>query len=253
MKRRPKFGQNFLVDPYWQTRIVNAFEPPGAFAEIGPGKGALTQHLEKKFKDFVVFEIDPEMLSFHKSKNYRVYRMDFLDWDFQLEGKPLENFSFIGNLPYESGTAMLLKILEHVPQVVHFVFMLQREVVDRICAREGSRDFGALSVLMQGQYKIEQIGIVKPGSFRPSPKVDSAVIKVWRRNDTHPQTQDYRNFVFRAFQFKRKTLRNALRGEVDMERLKDLYAEMQWPEAKRAEEIPVEIWPKIYERLMLHE
>ena len=84
--KKAKLGQNFLVDEGWQKKIVSYFEPSASFGEIGPGYGALTKHIEKKYSDFVVFEIDPEIIEAHKNKNYSIIEGSFLDWDFCLNG-----------------------------------------------------------------------------------------------------------------------------------------------------------------------
>lgn len=101
MKRRPKFGQNFLVDRTWQRRIVEAFCPREDFAEIGFGEGALTKLLAERFKFFVVFEIDESLIAkSNPSHEFKIIHLDFLKWDFYLNGQRVENFSLISNLPY---------------------------------------------------------------------------------------------------------------------------------------------------------
>ncbi|MGA0163509.1 MAG: rRNA adenine N-6-methyltransferase family protein, partial [Bdellovibrionota bacterium] len=124
MKRKPKFGQNFLVDRAWQKRIVEAFRPDAAFAEIGYGEGALTKLLLERFKFFVVFEIDESLIAkANLSHEFNMIHLDFLKWDFHLNDERVENFSLISNLPYESSTAILLRVIERADQIEHFVFM----------------------------------------------------------------------------------------------------------------------------------
>jgi len=244
---RQKYGQNFLVDHHWQKKIVDLFDPPNGFAEIGPGKGALTRLLAERFKNFVAFEIDRSLLSHHDhQKNYKVLLMDFLKWDFCLNTKPVENFSLIGNLPYESGSAIVLRLIEHIDQVVHFVFMLQKEVVDRICASHGTRDFGSFSVLVQGQFDIESFGPVPPGAFRPAPKVQSRLLRARRKLKEKRQSSspEYFDFVRSAFQHKRKTLKNALKGRYP--ELEVLLKKLGLKSNCRAEEIPLDLWPQLF-------
>ena len=122
---RQIYGQHFLTDLDWQKKIVSLFEPRGDFAEIGPGEGAITQHLAASYKDFFCFEIDPKIKEKHSSEVYKVVLKSFLDWDFcDDHGQPVSNFSLIGNLPYESGTKMLVQIAAHSSRISHFVFML---------------------------------------------------------------------------------------------------------------------------------
>lgn len=250
VKSRPKYGQNFLVDRSWQRRIVESFQPRAQFGEIGPGRGALTNLLKQKYSGFVVFEIDKELAEFHRSSSsYQLVEGDFLDWDFCLNKKAVENFSLIGNLPYESGTAILLKVIEHVARVEHFVFMLQREVVERITARPTSRAYGALSVISQLFYEIENIGLLKPGAFHPSPKVDSMLIRGQRRSEPPPYSAELRSFIFEAFRYKRKTLRNCLKEKYSSLKIEALYASFEWPSNIRSEEIEVNRWWEIFKRL----
>lgn len=244
---RQKLGQNFLIDRDWQERIVEAFRPKGHFGEIGPGHGELTQHLAHRYSGFVVFEMDRQLVPLHEtSSRYSVIAGDFLDWNFEVDGKPVSDFSFIGNLPYESGTAILKRIIEHAEQVNHFVFMLQKEVVDRITAKPRTRDYGSLSIFVQGQYKIEKLGTVPPGCFRPPPKVVSEVFVGSRRNDPHPMSIDFSNFLMKAFGLKRKTLKNNLRGLLSPDALASLYKNFGWSEMVRAEEIECDLWPEVY-------
>src|SRR4051794_34036036 len=112
--RRVKLGQNFLQDSTWQERIVSYFQPKNNFGEIGPGHGELTHHLQKRFSNFYVFEKDRELIPLHqKNSNYTTVGGDFLDWDFKDRlGVTVHDFSFIGNLPYESGSAIVLRMVE---------------------------------------------------------------------------------------------------------------------------------------------
>lgn len=246
---RPKLGQNFLVDTAWKERIVNSFSPQAGFGEIGPGHGELTELLLKKHSDFTVFEKDRELAKFHRGLNkYRVIEGDFLDWDFTIDEKPVENFSFIGNLPYESGTAIVKRMVERAPQVLEFVFMLQKEVVDRLMAKPRTRDYGSLSVLVQGQFEFTSIGQVPPSSFRPAPKVMSGVFRGTRRKSgAHLNDPKYHRFLMLAFSMKRKTLKNVLKSQLNSEKLKDLYQKFGWVETVRAEEISVDLWPEVYQ------
>ncbi len=238
-----------MVDRVWQRRIVDAFEPGGLFAEIGYGEGALTKILADRFKFFLVFEIDEKLiLKVDSADHFKIIHLDFLKWDFHWEGRPVSNFSLISNLPYESSTAILLRVLERADQVEHFVFMFQREVADRILARPRSRAFGALSVLAQGQYELKNLGVLKPGAFKPPPKVDSSVIRAHRRKECHPRGESYRNFVFRCFSQKRKILKNVLKIDFSSEKIEQVFSSLAWPDNIRAEEIDLESWPDLFHK-----
>jgi 16S rRNA (adenine1518-N6/adenine1519-N6)-dimethyltransferase len=245
---RTHLGQNFLVSDEYQKKIVGYFEPPSDFLEIGPGRGALTQHLSQKFQNFTVIEKDPELMSYHQAqKNYHILNLDFLEWDFSLAGSPVENFSFIGNLPYESGSAMLQKIVEHADQVEHFVFLLQKEVVERIAAKPKSRDFASFSILVQGQFDVEALDVIGPEHFRPPPKVESQIVRGRKRTSgRHPLDRKYQQFLKRSFLHKRKTLKNAWKGFVEVDKLKRVFEIFHFSDYQRAEEIAVDLWPNIF-------
>ncbi|PIR22079.1 MAG: ribosomal RNA small subunit methyltransferase A [Deltaproteobacteria bacterium CG11_big_fil_rev_8_21_14_0_20_45_16] len=249
---RAKFGQNFLVDKIWQERIVNWFQPKGDFAEIGPGQGALTRLLEKRFNNFCVFEVDPKMQEYHTGKkNYEFILQDFLDWNFELHSKAVNNFSLIGNLPYESGTAIVKQVVYHCDQIDYFLFMLQKEVADRMCSLPRRKSYGSLSVFFQSQYDFKIKGNLPPGAFRPAPKVFSSLIEGHRRQRSpHPTTREYFEFIQSCFQMKRKTLRNVLKNRLSAPQIDEIYKKFEWNSNIRAEEIEIDFWPKVYEEVL---
>jgi 16S rRNA (adenine1518-N6/adenine1519-N6)-dimethyltransferase len=247
---KAELGQNFLIDEEWQKKIISYFEPANAFGEIGPGYGALTDHLAKAHDHFVVFELDPKIIEVHQNKKYKVIEGSFLDWDFCLDGKPVENFSLIGNLPYESGSGMVRKIAQHSKQIDHFVFLLQKEVVERICAKPKTRDFASFSVLVQGQYDVEALDLIGPEFFRPEPKVKSQIVRGRRRKSPHSLDPTYMKFLFSSFLNKRKTLRNALKPLHSKEKIDAIFDKYGFTAFARAEEIEVDLWPKLFEDLV---
>ncbi|MBN8553904.1 MAG: ribosomal RNA small subunit methyltransferase A [Deltaproteobacteria bacterium] len=245
---RQYLGQNFLIDESILEKIASLFKPPGEFGEIGPGHGELTKYLSKKYSDFTVFEKDKNLVPLHKTlKNYRVVEGDFLDWDFNLQNKQIENFSFIGNLPYEAGTAIVKRICERPSQVVHFLFLLQKEVVERLCAKPHTRDFGSLSVLVQGQFDVEALDIVRPEAFNPAPQVMSQLVGGFRReNGAHPVSSKYNQFVQSCFLHKRKTFRNAIKSKFSKEKIDEVFQDFDLKPTARAEEISVDLWPALF-------
>lgn len=247
---RTKWGQNFLVDEFWQKKILEHFEPPHRFAEIGPGRGALTQHLETSHQGFYVFEIDSQLFSLHEGKEaYKLIKGNFLDWDFCLEGQAVQSFSFVGNLPYESASHMMRRVIENSSQISHFVFLVQKEVAQRIGAQARSKAYSALSILSQGQYKIELKEVIPPGAFNPPPEVDSQILVGWKREtQAHPVDADFFSFVQKSFQQRRKQLSNVWK-EYKNSGVFELLEQESLSSSSRAEEIPLELWPKIYECL----
>lgn len=216
---RPKksLGQHFLTDVNICRKIADAFNPgPGsAVVEIGPGTGALTGFLLERNLNPVLIEIDRDSVAFLKNHlpagKFEIREADFLETGFRdIEGNQI---SLIGNFPYNISSQIFFKVLENRDRVVVVTGMIQKEVAQRIAAPPGSRTYGILSVLLQAYYDIKILFHVSPGVFNPPPKVMSSVISLVR-NQTKQLDCDERLFfivVKRAFQNRRKTLRNALK------------------------------------------
>lgn len=246
---RQKLGQNFLKDEAMCKKIVDRFDPADSlFAEIGPGRGALTKYLAQGGRPFLVFEKDRELAALHrKSELYRTIEGDFLDWPFQLDGEDIKQIRFIGNLPYESGSAMLLKMVEMSDRVDHFVFLLQKEVVERIVAKHCSRDFSSFSILIQGQYVCEPLDILGPELFDPAPKVQSQLVRAWRRQSgRHPLDLEFHKFLRSMFLSKRKTLKNNLKSLLSVGGISHLFKKHDLTEKTRAEEVSLDLWPSLW-------
>ncbi len=219
---RPKkyLGQHFLNDLNIAEKIVNALEvPPNCedILEIGPGMGVLTNFLvEKKMGTIHVVEIDQESRTYLKEHlpvlEDRIYPDDFLKMD--LASRFSSNYSIIGNFPYNISSQIYFKVLENRDQIPTVVGMIQREVAQRICSKEGSKVYGILSVLLQAFYDVEYLFDVSPEVFTPPPKVWSGVIRLKRNSRTELGCSEKLFFrtVKLAFQTRRKTLRNALKS-----------------------------------------
>ena len=179
---RKRFGQHFLVDGAVIDGIVAAIRPqPGqALVEIGPGLGALTQPLLERAGQLTVIELDRDLAArLRRDSRLDVVEADVLRVDFtalsQRLGAPLR---VVGNLPYNISTPILFHLLDAVSVIVDQHFMLQKEVVERMAATPGHKDFGRLSVMLQWRYDIESVIDVPPESFDPPPRVDSAVVRM---------------------------------------------------------------------------
>ena len=244
---RQKWGQHFLVDESLAKRICDAFIPTGDFGEIGPGSGALTKHLLTRFSHFSLFEIDPQWADFHrKNSSLEIIEGDFLNWNFSKMGKAVEDFSLIGNLPYESGSEMMKRIALNAEKISHFVFMLQKEVCERLTAEPKSRDFSSFTVMVRGQFDIQKVVDIPARAFSPPPKVESQVIVGTRRTIRHSLHDSYLRFLRVAFAQKRKTLRNNLKPfPYDYAALKEAFG---FSDNTRAEEIAVDLWPEIFKK-----
>lgn len=223
---KKSLGQHFLRDENICRKIVDALnkQPFGRLLEVGPGGGALTRFLlELPEVDFRAVELDEEKVAYLQ-KTYpaiqgKIIHKSFLDIDPPFDG----NFTVVGNFPYNISTQILFKILEWGPQVEGVIGMFQKEVAQRVAAVEGNKVYGVISVLVQAFYKVEYLFDVPPGCFNPPPKVMSGVIRLVPRADI-PEMRSRKHFfllVKTAFNQRRKTLRNAVKGLFTPEVLQD--------------------------------
>ena len=219
---RKRFGQNFLHDQHVINRIISRFHPQqGEFiVEIGPGLGALTWPLLDQIDELHAIELDRDLVARFEddprsSGRLFLHQQDALTFDFSTLATPPDKLRIIGNLPYNISTPLLFHLLEFAPNIQDMMFMLQREVVQRITAGPGGKNYGRLSVMLQAQCAIEKILDVSPGSFSPAPKVDSAVVQLTPHTAPVIDIPDSKNFamiVKASFKQRRKTLRNNLKG-----------------------------------------
>jgi len=222
---RKRFGQHFLHDPAIIRRIVAAVapQPDDALVEIGPGRGALTPSLLERCGSLDLIELDRDLAASltelaEGDGRLRVHAADALHYDFTaLAEERGRDLRIVGNLPYNLATPILFQILHHAPRVRDVHAMLQKEVVDRMLAPPGGRDYGRLSVMMAWRCQVTRVLTVGPGAFRPPPRVRSALVRVEPRREPAFEVTDPERFVEvvnRAFGQRRKTLRNALKGLV---------------------------------------
>lgn len=220
-KVRPKkaLGQHFLTDESVAARIAATVdcEPALPIVEVGPGMGMLTKYLLEAGRDVTVVELDEESVAFlwqnYPALDGRIVEGDFLQLDLTRFAGADGHLCVIGNYPYNISSQIFFHILEYKDNVTLCSGMLQREVAERIAAREGSRTRGILSVLLQAWYDIEYLFTVSEGVFNPPPKVKSGVIRL-RRNGVTSLGCDERLFktvVKTTFGQRRKTIRNSLR------------------------------------------
>jgi len=236
---RKRFGQHFLTDPGTIEAIVGAIDPrPGqALVEIGPGLGALTGPLQQRCGALTVVELDRDLAArLRRVAGLTVIEGDVLKVDFAdlaaAAGQPLR---IVGNLPYNISTPILFHLLGAVASVADQHFMLQKEVVDRMAAAPGSKDYGRLTVMLQWRYRIEPVLDVPPEAFEPPPRVQSAVVRM--QPLPPPAGVDAARLgalVTVAFSQRRKLLRHTLGRWIEAEGLA-LPFDLQ----RRAEEVPV--------------
>nr|WP_238320878.1 16S rRNA (adenine(1518)-N(6)/adenine(1519)-N(6))-dimethyltransferase RsmA [Tamlana nanhaiensis] len=218
VKAKKHLGQHFLNDESVAQNIANTLTLQGYknVLEIGPGMGVLTKYLLKKEITTYVIEIDTESVEYLQSHYLnlapRIIEKDFLKYDLN-EVFNQEPFAIIGNFPYNISSQIVFKTLEMRDQIPEFSGMFQKEVAQRICAPEGSKTYGILSVLTQAFYDAEYLFTVPPNVFNPPPKVDSGVL-ILKRKENYNLPCDEKLFfrvVKTAFQQRRKTLRNSLK------------------------------------------
>jgi 16S rRNA (adenine1518-N6/adenine1519-N6)-dimethyltransferase len=231
---KKSLGQHFLKDELVCQRIADVLKQNKftQLLEIGPGAGALTKYLIAiENVDFRAVEIDREKVAYLK-KNYPALRDRIIELDFLQMEKPFEGtFTIIGNFPYNISTEILFKVLGWREDVELVIGMFQKEVAQRIAASEGNKIYGVTSVLLQAFFDVEYLFEVSEQSFKPPPKVKSAVIRLTPKKESPPVRTEKMFFLLvkTAFNQRRKTLRNAVKslftGEVLMDPLFNKRAE----------------------------
>jgi len=222
-RARKRFGQNFLHDQTVIQRIVDTINPQenDHIIEIGPGKGALTSPILNRVEKLNVIEIDKDLsaalrANFVDDKRLTIHETDALNLDFNSFDHT--DLRIVGNLPYNISTPILFHLLKYRDRIKDMTFMLQKEVVDRICAISGNKQYGRLSIMLQYYCDVESLFVVKSGAFTPSPKVDSAIVKLIPFPQPRYELSDHESFkiiVRESFSQRRKTIRNALKNYLD--------------------------------------
>jgi 16S rRNA (adenine1518-N6/adenine1519-N6)-dimethyltransferase len=215
---KKRFGQNFLVDEQIIADIIRAIRPMSNdnMVEIGPGLGALTRPLLKLLNQLHVVEIDRDIIARLKTDYPQdkivIHEGDALKFNIAEIATPLR---IVGNLPYNISSPLLFHFADYAAHITDMHFMLQNEVVERMVAEPSTAAYGRLSVMLQYRFYMEKLLDVPPDSFRPAPKVDSAIVRMIPIPKKDIPVGDEKNFaeiVMAAFGQRRKTLRNTMRG-----------------------------------------
>jgi len=223
---KKSLGQHFLKDEQIIDKIIAALQEEKFtnLLEVGPGAGALTKHLiNLPGINFKAVELDEEKVDY-LYKKYPVLKDKIIHQSFLDIVKPFdEPFTVIGNFPYNISTQILFKILEWKDDVPCIIGMFQKEVAQRAAAKEGSKVYGVLSVLIQAYYKVDYLFDVGNEAFNPPPKVQSGVIRLIRKTEALPVKSERAFWVLvkTAFNQRRKTLRNAVKSLFTAEALQD--------------------------------
>lgn len=218
IRAKKSLGQNFLVDPNYQRKIIDALDVQSGddVLEIGPGTGALTQHIVGKVRTFTAIELDNELAAaltarYHDRADFKLIHQDVMDVDLS----EITATKIVGNIPYNITSPLLFKLLERSVRSPEILLMVQKEVADRIVAHAGDADYGALTVGVQSVAAAERLFIVPRGAFRPVPKVDSAMVRIvpYRPPVLNEREEaDLRTLTRAAFSWRRKQLQNTLRN-----------------------------------------
>ena len=244
-KARKRFGQNFLHDKAIIGRIIAAIAPTADdhFVEIGPGQGAMTQPLSEHCGQLDVVELDRDLADQLEQLDWmagiRLHRADALHFDFTTISDTPGSLRLAGNLPYNISTPLLFHILTYHQLFRDIHVMLQREVVDRMVAGPGSRTYGRLSVALAARCNVESLFVIKPGAFRPAPKVQSAFARLTPLQEpliTAAEAPLFDEVLRCAFNQRRKQLGNALRPVLDADAIRAAGVDPQ----QRAEQLTVE-------------
>ncbi len=247
---RQRLGQHFLVKGSILERIAAAACPQREplVVEIGPGKGALTERLLARADRVVAIELDEELAERLRQRfpeRLEVVSADVLETDLNQWGQAV----VAGNLPYYISTAILSRVLAPGSLLTRGVFLVQKEVAERITARPGSRAYGYLSVEAQLYAEVRMLFEVRPSAFHPPPKVDSALIGFASHSPAGEfgveSPAEFLKFVSLCFRHKRKTIRNNLAEAYGADRVG------VWPEAsQRAEQLSILQFADMYRRLV---
>ncbi len=217
--KKPRLGQNYLIDENIACEIIHHanISKNQHVLEIGPGKGILTDILLEKAKSLTAIEIDSKLClaltdRFKAKENFQLIQADALKYNYSA----LRNqYQVVSNLPYYAATHILKRLIHYRKHFTQITVMLQKEVVDRLVAIPGTREYGSLSVFIQFYCEVERITEVSKTAFSPKPKIDSSVIKLTPLNTPRVQVDNLKTFfsvVNSSFLHKRKMLKNNLTG-----------------------------------------
>jgi len=222
---RKRFGQHFLHDKQVKQRIIATIapQPEQHLVEIGPGKGALTLPLLDYGCPLDVIEIDRDLIEGLTEKTLlfkqiRIHNADALKFDFKQLVTDEQPLRIIGNLPYNICTPLLFYLLNYAGDIQDMIFMLQKEIVERMIANPATSDYGRLSVMLQYSCQIKKVFDVSPAAFYPCPKVQSSIVQLIPHSTPPVELINQKHFtqlVTTAFSQRRKTLRNTLKSLLD--------------------------------------
>lgn len=256
---KKNLGQNFLQDKNIIDKIVNApdYGDNNLVIEIGPGAGALTKELLKKVDRAILYEVDTRLEKILNKElstfvNYELIFDDFLNRDVNkdISKYDFDNLYIVANLPYYITTPIITKIINDKIPTNEIVIMIQKEVADRFSAKPGSKEYGQITVFLNYFFDIDNVCNVSKNCFFPKPKVDSAVIKMKKKesNDYIKNFDVFNKLVKDSFRFKRKTIKNNLVG-YDLDIINNILTKYGFDINTRSENIPYNVFVEIANEL----
>lgn len=252
MKAKKSLGQNFLIKEEVINNIASSInaQKDDLIIEIGPGMGALTKELKKKNSFLLCYELDtdlkPYLNSLEDDKTKIIYE-DILKSNIKEDIKniPYQNLFIVGNLPYYITTPIIKYLISLNLDVKEMTFMVQEEVADRFSALPNHKDYGSITLYLKYFFNVEKLFKVSKNSFNPVPKVESAIIKLTKReNKPDVDTEKYFKLINDSFKMKRKTLRNNL-SNYDFKKIEGVLLKYNLPLNIRAEELDEEVFVDI--------
>ncbi|HLM60887.1 MAG TPA: 16S rRNA (adenine(1518)-N(6)/adenine(1519)-N(6))-dimethyltransferase RsmA, partial [Pyrinomonadaceae bacterium] len=256
---KKSFGQNFLVDGNYISKIISALNPQQneTIIEIGAGRGALTESLIESGAEIIAVELERAMIAvlrerFGEAENFHLIESDALDVDFhetinpKSENRNPKSVKLVANLPFNISTAILQKLIEQRETFSEMVLMFQREVVERITAQVGNPERGFLTVWVEAYLQAEKLFDVPPNAFSPAPKVWSSVVRLKPKESFEIGDEKlFRQIISAGFRQKRKTIYNNLKNfSVDVD-LKTLLDNNEINANRRAETLTLEEWTNL--------
>jgi len=251
---KKKFGQNFLQDNNILEKIANSVSITNndLVIEIGPGGGALTDKLIQKTNKLICFEIDTDLkqyLSKFDDMGAKIVYDDFLKQDVNavISEYTYENLYIVANLPYYITTPIIEKIINDNLPVKNCIFMVQKEVADRLKAQKGTKQYNSLTIFIDYYFEVKKLFDVNRNSFYPRPNVDSSIISLEKRINKKVNVNNEEIFfklIRDAFTFKRKTLRNNLKG-YNLDVIEDVLKKYNFDLSVRAENLSIEVFANI--------
>lgn len=253
LQPKRSFSQNFLIQPGAIAQIADAAVAMGKqLVELGPGLGALTHALLERGAKVLAVELDRDMVrvlceEFADEERLEVRTGDAAELDLDAHSRACGSKLVVtGNLPYQATGAIIRRVVAHAASLDGAILMVQREVRDRLVAQPSTKEYGALTVFTRAVFEVDTVCRLRPGSFYPAPKVESAVVRLLpRETPLAEETESFQAVVRAAFQMRRKTLRNALRALGDADRASAALSGAGIDPGRRGETLSIEEFARL--------